>query len=354
MPIIVYFTVIVLFAFSFRIKKDNGFLDKNSSDVIKGLFILLIVFSHILNAFPYSGFGSLPLKIFRGILGQLCVSMFFFISGYGIFSSIDKNGNKYSKSILSNRLFRLFIYTSISLVPFFIYSAILGKNHPISDYFLAFIGLKSFGNVTTWFIFAIFVCYLLTGIVFLFSFKNKFIPVCIISSGTIIYVVVMYFLKMEYYWWDTIVCFPFGIIAWMSKNKINDLLSKKKFIPFIVMAISISIVGVLQWSGIPLIIKMPFTNFFFCLFFVALTKVFALKSSFFCFLGRASWAVYLMHLFVVCCFTDIGTIPNEWINYLVLFVSAVLIGIPFFYLYKLLDKYVVNPIVNLNRNHIKE
>ena len=250
--------------------------------------------------------------------------------------------------------------TILGLIPFFIYSACLGKEHPISDYFLAVIGLRSFGN-ETWFLFAILVCYLLAAIVYLFNWKNKYIPVVIISAGSISYIFIMFFLGKAAYTWDTIVCFIYGMIAALFRNKISELLSKKKWIPYLIMTISVVAVTGLQWIVnsrfviyLPEIIQMWFVNAFFCLFFVCLTKVFTLKSPVLSYLGKASFAIFIMHKIVICCFVDLGTIPNEWLNYFVLFLASPLAGVPMYYIYKVIDKYIINPIVGWNRNLVRE
>ena len=360
MPVVFYALLMVLLLISFRVKREDGFLDYNSSNVIKGFLVLIIVFSHILNAFHYGGFMATPLGWFRTILGQLCVSMFFFISGYGIEYSIETKGVKYSKSIFTNRFLRIFFYSALGLLPFFIYSFCLGKGHPIEDYFLAFIGLRSFGNAS-WFLFAILVCYFLCSVVYLFNWKKKYVPVVLISVSVVGYIFIMYLLKQPPYTWDTIVCFIYGMVVSIFRERINKFLSKKKWAPYVLMLLSIGMVTILQWIVnseyvlfFPEIAEMWFANVFFCLFFICLTKVTTLKSPILSYLGKASFAIFIMHGLVICCFVDIGTIPNEHLNYLVLFITSVAIGIPFYYIYKLIDKYITNPIVNWNRSLIKK
>lgn len=313
-------------------------------------------FSHILNAFPYCGFMATPLSYFRGVLGQLCVSMFFFISGYGIVYSIDSKGETYSKSIFTNRVFRIVVYTIIALIPFFIYSACLKIEHNIFDYFLAIIGLKSFGN-ETWFLFAILICYLLCSIVYLFNWKNKYISAILVSIGIISYIFIMYFCKKPSHNWDTIVCFIYGMVFGLFREKINQLLSRKKWAPIVLMAGSVILVTFFQCVGVfglskyfPTIVEMLFANFFFCLFFVCATKIFTFRSHILSYLGKASFAIFIMHRLVICCFQDLGTIRYEWLNYLVLFLTSPLIGFPIYYVYKIADKYIINPVVEWNRN----
>ena len=361
MPIVFYCLTIVLIIASLRINHKDCFLDKNSSNTIKGFFVLMIVLWHILKSFHYDGFLSSQLGSFLQISGQLIVSMFFFISGYGIIYSVEQNGVIYSKSIITNRFLRILPYSISSLIPYFIYSACLSKPHSFQDYLLSVIGLSSFGNVN-WFLFVILLCYFLCSIVYLFKWRNKYIPIVLIAAGIVAYFLFMLLFKRDLtYWYDTVICFPLGMFAALYKDKINSVLSKNKAIPITFMVMSLAeivlmavivkaIVGYYEPNAF---IMIP-NNICLCLFFVCLTKLFTLKSPVLEYLGKASFAIFFMHMFVINCFIDIGTIPNEHLNYLVLFIASAAIGIPFYYIYKLVDKYITNPIVEWNRSLIKE
>ena len=358
MPIIIYSAIFVLFICSFRINKGDYFLDKQSSTVLKGFFILMIVISHILNEFPYSGLFSWQIGFARGLLGQLVVSMFFFISGYGIIVSIERKGTIYQKTILTNRFIRIFMYGCVSVIPFIIYSLCMQIKHPIEDYFLVFIGIKSFGNAS-WFLFAILVCYLSCSIFFAFNFKNRYIAPSLVSASILLYVIIMYLFKAPYYKWDTIICFIFGMFISLARKKLNSFFNKSKFLPYFAMAFSFVLVVVIRYFNyckynyfFPLLLEMWFTNFFFCFFFVALTKVFSFKSSILTFLGNASFSIFIMHYLPIRCFLNFGLIQNENLNYILVFSLRLAVGIPFHYLYKLIDKFITNPIVEYNKSLI--
>ncbi len=353
MPIVFYGIAFIALASSLRINKNEGFLDKDSSNVIKGFFILLIVFSHILNSFPYNGAFASLLSGFRGILGQLLVSMFFFISGYGITLSVEKKGDVYAKSIGTNRLLRIIIYSIFSLIPFYIYSLCLEREVSFADFSLAIIGLKSLGN-SSWFLFAILFCYFVSTVVFLFNYKNLFLPIIIITLGVFGYIIVMFLIGEPSWTWDTIISFPIGMFICYFRDFINSLLGRKT-ICYSIMGLSVLIVTLLQYLSIrfteyfPEIVEMWLANFFFCLFFVSLTKVFVLKSVLLGYLGKISFAIFYMHQIVLCSFRDMRPIPNESLNYLVLFISVVVIGIPFHYIYQMIDEFFTNPIVQRNK-----
>lgn len=360
MPILFYSLIAIFFLISLRKRSDDGFMDKQSSNVIKGFFIFLIVFSHVLNQFPYQGFLSVPLNYFRSILGQLIVSMFFFISGFGIILSIKKKGKMYSRSLVTNRLLRIVLYTIFLLIPFYIYSAVIGNKSGIFDYLLSFIGLKSFGN-ETWFILAILVCYAACSVVFFFNYKNLIVPIILTSSIILIYIIVMLVTKQPSCTWDTIVCFPFGMFAGIYYDNIKSILSKKRAL--FLLIISIVIVPLLQYGIYAInlkqkilvlrIIEMLLANAFFCLFFVCLTRIFVLKSHVLGFCGKASYAFFLMHRLIICIFSEVVHLQNSTLNYFVVFTLSIAIGIPFFFLCKLLDKYIINPIVDMNIKRIK-
>lgn len=355
MPVILYSLSLILLISSFRLRKDDSFFDKHSTNVIKGFFILMIVLLHLLENFSYDGFLSGPLNtIVWKVVGQLVVSMFFFISGYGIIISVQSKP-KYGKTILTNRFLRILLYTAVSLIPFIIYTLVSGKySYSVGRYLSAFIGLKGIGNAH-WFIFAILFCYLTCGLTYLFNFKKNIIPTILVTITVVVYIVIACFVIKEHNrWWDTIISFPLGMFAGLFRDKINNLL-KNKILSISLMAVSIAVVVVLRLVlekklGVPKIATMLFLNIFFCLFFVSLTKIFVLKSPILEYLGKASFAIFIMHKFIIRVFLDYGPIPNEWINYTVIFVLYFAISLPFYYLYKLLDKHVTDKIVKFNRS----
>ena len=358
MPVVLYSLSVILLISSFRLRKDDSFFDKHSTNVIKGFFILMIVLLHLLENFPYDGFLSGPLNtMVWSVVSQLVVSMFFFISGYGIILSVQSKP-KYAKSILTNRFLRIFLYTVVSLIPFIIYTIATGKySYPVGRYFLALIGLKGIGNAH-WFIFAILFCYLICGLIYLFNFKKNLIPTILVTIAIVVYIVIACFVIKEHNrWWDTIISFPLGMFAALFRDKINNFL-KNKIVCISLMAISVAVVVVFRLVfekllGVPKIATMLFLNIFFCLFFVCLTKIFVLKSPILEYLGKASFAIFIMHKLVIRIFLDYGAIPNQWLHYTVVFIGYFVVSIPFYYLYKVLDKNVTDKIVEFNRGLIK-
>ena len=257
--------------------------------------------------------------------------------------------------MISNRVLRIILYCVVSLIPYFVYAAIISVNHPIEDYFLSFIGLRDFEN-ERWFLFAILICYLISAIIFLINFKKQIISILFIGVGISIYIFIMFIINRPFYEWNTIISFPIGMVVSHYREKINRLLNINKIWVTLLMLLCAGMViltyfifkNVGERSGL-YIIQMILSNTFFVMLFVLLTKIFNLKSRILGFLGNASFSVFIMHRLVLIFFRDFVDLPLNWFKYSLLFTFAIIIGIPFYYLYKLLDKYITNPIVSFNR-----
>ncbi len=357
MVAIIYFVIFAIFVSFFRKNKSDTFLDKTSSQSIKGLFILMIVLSHILNTFPYDGFLFVPISYFRAILGQLVVSFFFFTSGFGITKSINQKGQAYSKTILVNRFLRIIIYSFILLIPYYIYCFCVGETHSNSDYFLSLFGLFSFGN-ESWFLFVILFCYLCCGIVFMFNFKNKYVPYIIISMLVVLFIIIAFLLKVDSNYYDTIICFVLGIWTSLFFERINAFL-RKTFRSIILMVLSVLIVPLMYFLShnyfpisLPYLLCFSLSNISFCVFFVCLTKIVSIKSPVLVLLGNASFGIFMMHKLTIIIFSKTQFIANQYVFYAVLFLLSVLVGIPFLFVFKILDRKVMKPIVDFSKQYI--
>ena len=106
--------------------KDYMSLDATSA--IKGIFAVLILFSHMRQYMDLSDtfFNNSYIRILN-YLGQMMVTMYLFYSGYGLMESFKKKPD-YKKNFLHNRVLKILIHfdvlyhTSISFrktVPYF-------------------------------------------------------------------------------------------------------------------------------------------------------------------------------------------------------------------------------------------
>lgn len=86
----------------------NDYLSKEKANAIKGIFVVLIVFSHATQYVKLGGIYDEAYMVLKDYLSQLVVVMFLFYSGYGITEALKKRRFQYVKSIMTKR-FREFL-----------------------------------------------------------------------------------------------------------------------------------------------------------------------------------------------------------------------------------------------------
>lgn len=215
-----------------KINWETDYLSPPVCQSIKGFFVILIFFSHFNAYISTNNPIDLPLISFCKFFGQLIVVPFFLYSGYGIYESIKKKGSGYINAFPKKRILKTLLHFDLALILFLILNQFLGIHYSIKTFLLSLIAWEDIGN-SNWFIFAILATYLFTYIAFKIS-KNHFRSITIIFLLTAVFIVALYVLKKEEPWWyNTIICYPIGILYSYSKEHIEKLFFKpsKIFLP---------------------------------------------------------------------------------------------------------------------------
>ena len=226
--IILLICVLALYKFKFT---KNGISDDYISIIntkkINGIFVLLVFLSHSMQYVNYSEswYDSYGIIILNKI-GQLMVTTFLFFSGYGIYESIKKKGNSYIDNIPKNRIGNTLLKFDTAVIIFCVVYYLIGVNYPIRKILLSLIGWESVGN-SNWYIFTILVLYTITYITFKLVKNNDFTRLCVITVLTIIYIGVIRIYK-ESYWYNTSLCYCFGMWYGLYKNIIEKKLCNNK------------------------------------------------------------------------------------------------------------------------------
>ncbi len=212
-----------------RVSGKNGFADYMSpqkTGSIKGVFVVIVLLSHVRQyvALDNSAMNA-PFKDFMSFLGQLMVVAFLFYSGYGVALGL-KNKDGYAKTLPTKRALKVLLHFDIAVLIFYITGLALGKNYSIEKLLLSFIGLDGVGN-SVWFIFDIIILYILTFAVFVFTKKRMALGTTIMTVVSLVTVVVIKEFKgNEYWWYDTVMCYPLGMWYALAKPHID-----KKILP---------------------------------------------------------------------------------------------------------------------------
>ena len=226
----VIFYVIIVILVLFGIKKRRteeelpSYLSKDSTNAIKGFFILVVFMRHVVPYVEKAGY-EMPniLDKWYGFIdwniGQLLVVMFLFYSGYGVMTSIGKKGNEYIYDIPKKRVLNTFLNFDIAVALFLVMDFALGIKVETEQYFLARLGWDSVGN-SNWYIFIILICYLLTYFCFRMSRKGGAFLLIVM---TIAVIAIVYFVKQPH-WYNTILSYPAGILYAQYKDRIEKVI----------------------------------------------------------------------------------------------------------------------------------
>lgn len=226
--------------FSFRSFNTKEYLSMDSTNAVRGVFMILIFLSHMMQYYVYTEEIDVLGGTVSRALGQMIVVMFMFYSGYGIGESVKRKGSAYIKSFPVNRVLKTWLHFAIGVFVYYVLSLILGVKYPAGQVWLSFIGWTSIGN-SNWYIFAVVILYIITWVAFSLAKKNKYIAAGIVTALTVVYIVVMYFFK-ENWWFDTVLCYAAGLWYSLGKEKIEKVLTKNNFIWIIVF-----VAGAVGW-----------------------------------------------------------------------------------------------------------
>ncbi len=135
---------------SYKVKKDNNFVfDQRTTNILKGIAVILM-FAHHFFGYPewiaapnqYTGlpFIGTPWSYSIGKYGSICVSIFAFITGYGVYFSYKK-GNVFTNSL--EKIAVLYIKYWMLLFLFFIPVEFLLGQHEFSELGLEMLGMQT-------------------------------------------------------------------------------------------------------------------------------------------------------------------------------------------------------------------
>lgn len=261
--------------------KSYGFTRQNT-DTVRGFAICMIAASHIAQ-FTRGGIAN----YFVFLWGGMGVAVFFTLSGYGNYFSIQKATDRFKWLI--KRIIQIlvpfifcFIYVSIAQIVIF--------RNPVSlDYLKNFFTLSIPGTTTWYFKIQILLYALLALAVIINRDKSHYI----LCGLVVVYIVTAYFINMDDYWYMTSLCFPLGYMIGKYKDKFT---SGWRSLPFLIISGCLFVaafIGYIKFSSIVLQI----TYFLLLALTVASFLVcFGLSSKFMAFIGKHSVYVYLIHI----------------------------------------------------------
>lgn len=220
-------------------KNNKDYLGRDTTTAIKGIFAIIILFSHSRQYLSFSASDSYGLlndynylyTIVLNAIGQLMVVMFLLYSGYGIVESYKKKGTAYKKGFLRKRVLKTLVHFDVAVILFLILAFCIGREYDAHNIVLSFTGWQSVGN-SNWFVFDIIILYLVSyfGLVIVERYKKDIeCYLWIVFVTTVLFLLVLYFIKSgEQWWYDTVLAFPTGMLWSVYKNRIEQFLRPTK------------------------------------------------------------------------------------------------------------------------------
>lgn len=287
--LIIFVVVFLLALLSLSINKNkNDILSLDTTLSIKGLLAIIIIFSHLSSYVTYGSSSEMIFSRIIQLIGQLMVAPFFFFSGYGIYEKIKINKKKYIDDFLRRRFLKVYIPFFLALILYIIYNFFTNQHYEITTIIVSFTGWESIGN-SNWFMFATFAMYL--SVVLFFQLDKDNISIALVFIGMFLYSVIVSKFKSDYFY-NTVFCFPIGILFSYYKNKIISLvLDRKKMISVLLILTSVFLISYYLHKNVWFY---QLQSVSFVLIVALLTSVFSFDSSFFKFIGKHSFSIYIL------------------------------------------------------------
>lgn len=329
-PVILFYKCII-----FNNKNYNTeFLSKPVTDCIKGLCITVIILHHIsLRMQPPR--LMLPYTCF----GHLAVSMFLFLSGYGLTMSKLKKEN-YLNNFFSKRLSKVYLpFILINAITLLLLFFALNTKFSVIQTILYLSGINLIDS-TQWFVICILLFYVVFYLCFKF-FKPEVAPKIILVYA-FSYFLILIFFRFGEWWYNTVFCFPIGVYIALYYNKFVDFMKKN----YVTICLS-SLISFAFFFYLGHLIPTVFSVFFntissICFVFLTLSFLFKVKinSKPFIFIGSIAYEMYLIHMKIFVRYFGCIKIKESYTVYIYLAI-VILVSFLFNKLFNLMRKPII-------------
>ncbi|WP_336837805.1 acyltransferase family protein [Sphingobacterium siyangense] len=262
--------------------------DNEASQKLKGVSCLLIICYHL------NFHVATPLVSFASNWGAPVVSLFLFISGYGLMASYLKKGPTYLNGFLNKRLWK--IIKPLLLVTL-VYQLAIYLDQGIFNTELLFDLINK--GITplpfSWFAYSIIIFYIFFFFAFRLNNSSLGSKILLMIIFSIIYMIILFRSEYERAWWVSSLAFPSGLIYRFREKEIIAVTHKTLY-HFILAPLACIFIYSLVQTKIELLF--PIVYFIIPALIVNLLSFLNWKNDkIFTYLGKISYEVYLLHGF---------------------------------------------------------
>ncbi|MFL0251076.1 acyltransferase family protein [Clostridium neuense] len=326
-PLLVFYKSII-----FSTKTYNTeFLSKPLTDCIKGLCITVIILHHIaLRIQPPK--LMLPYTFF----GHLAVSIFFFLSGYGLtMSKLQKNN--YLNNFFSKRLTKVYLpFILVNAITLIFALSLFNSKFSLIQILLYLSGLNLIDS-TQWFVISILLFYIVFYLCFKFLNAEAAPKVILIYSFVYFFTLILF--RFGEWWYNTAFCFPIGVYIALNYDKFISFI-KRNYAFFSTLALICFAVTFYLGHFVPSVFSIILNTISsVCFVFVMLCFLFKVKitSKPLFFIGGIAYEIYLIHMKIFILYFNCIKIKGSYTVYIYL-ALVILVSFLFNKLFKLMRK----------------
>lgn len=290
MTIIAVFTFILLpmlFLYNAEWKEENiKYLSTEQTTQMKGLFALLVVLVHFSQRMSNPGI----MESFQSP-GYLAVGGFFFLSGYGVYSSYLKNQEHLFRKTVKRIIYIYKPLVFITVIYLLISVFYFNERHSIIDILLNIMNIRQIDGIT-WYLLIMVYFYIIFYIAYGYFEKKNGTKVIFLLS--LFYLIVAIYIKEKEIWWyNTTFLFYIGVIFKKKEEIIKKIFYKREIVVFLM--------GLILLAGQLMLFKdnvitQSIITIFFVLSFMILNFKIKYNSKVFTVLGIISYEIYLVHM----------------------------------------------------------
>lgn len=213
----------------YLLPQNKEYLNVKSTSGLRGFLAIGIIFHHlsqwVTSGDEFSNFSY---------MGTYIVSIFFFLSAYGLYFQ-NENKKNYLDNFLVKRLSKILVpFFSISLIYMF-YRFLNGQLMDL-DFFANLFKKGSTIIYNGWFVDIIILMYIFFYVSFKF-FRNKSISILINTIFIISYICLAIKLGYGFWWYNSILPFIVGLLWAKNQEKIDRVLDRHYFIILVLVTV---------------------------------------------------------------------------------------------------------------------
>ncbi len=298
-----------------------SFLSKERTVALRGVLALMVLICHLharVELFSNSILGTLFTAF-----GYLAVSVFFFLSGYGLTESYKKD-NLAINNFHKTKIFPFFLICCVAILIYTIRDLLCADFDVFVFFQSFFIGKTIVDN--GWYLQVQLLLYILFYIAFRFVSKRKLICISLFILG---YIIACYLFKLSSTWYESIICFALGVFVSQYRCNFIKMLNKKRAILLSVVCLFVLFVITLYFGnkailGYPIkIIVKIISTVCFTLFVVIIISTIKIDNFILTFLGKISLEIYILQGLFLNFYKNVIVISNDWLYILITMISVI-------------------------------